>query len=257
MGLLIESVKATFSVLKRCPQILVFSIIYFTFSQLLSVQRLVTFPLTIFIYLLYIFIALLYTATFQLVVKNALSSRRVSLMECIFSGLKKLHKVLGLMILLGLIGVGFAIPIILIIVFTVFLLKSWIFLTLLLIAIAAMIASVYVFTRLAFSIPILMIENSGIIESIKRSWKASKNKFWSIFGAFSLLGLLFIPYMIAIFTFMIIAVIHQYGGLAYSPTGFSLVQFIVLLVLGVVPSALMAFLPATYYIKTKTRKEEG
>lgn len=251
MGLLIESVKATFSVLKKCPQALVFSIILFTFGQLLSIEGLGIFPWVIFIYLLYLFIALLYTATFQLVVKNALSSRRVSLMECIFSGFKKLHKVLGLGILFGLIGIVFTIPIGL----SYFSIGN--FLILLLIGIAAIIAAIYVFTRLAFSMPILMIENSGIIESMKRSWKASKDKFWSIVGAFSLMSLFFIPLMIAMFVFAIISAMHQFGGLTYLPTTFSLVQFIVLIVLGIVPSALMSFLPAAYYMKTKMKKEEG
>jgi len=275
MGLLIESVKATFSVLKKCPQVLVFSIIYFTFSQLLSVEGLLTFPLIIFICFLYIFIALLYTATFQLVVKSALSSRRVSLMECISSGLKKLHKVLGLGVLLGLIGIGFAtlmiIPMSLIIARSVSMLVAaplttpLVLLPLLVIGIiAVIIAGIYVFTRLTFSIPILMIENSGIIESMKRSWKASKGKFWSIVGAFSLMSLLFIPMMIAMSVFGIIYMMHQNPelimydtGLASSPPTFSLAQFILLIALGVVPLALMSFLPAAYYMKIKMRKEKG
>jgi membrane-anchored glycerophosphoryl diester phosphodiesterase (GDPDase) len=252
MGLLIESVKATFSVLKKCPQVLIFTIILYGFSQLLSFHGLGTFPLTIFNYLLYAFIALLYTASFQLIVKDALLSKHVSLTECLSRGLKKLHKVLGLMILFGLMGLVFAIPMILMIF-----LKSWILLPLSLIGIAAVVISIYVFIRLTFSMPIIMIENSGIIESMKKSWKASKNKFWSIIGAFSLLGLLFIPYMMAMFAFSIISLMQQIGGLSYLPTAFSSVQDIVLIALGIVPSTLISFLPAAYYLKTRKKKEEG
>src|SRR5207245_1787425 len=49
--------------------------------------------------------------------------------------------------------------------------------------------AIYFSVRLWFSIPVLMIERRGIIESAKRGWRLTKGKFWSIFATILLFSL--------------------------------------------------------------------
>ncbi len=241
MGLATESVKTTFSILKKYPKILILTLILALLGQLPQ-----TLPLLyqLLLVLLTFFFSLLFGAAVQLIVKDALLSKTVSLLESLSFGLKKIHKILGLTSLLMLIAGIILLPII----FTIFLLTIpygfWISSML---VIAATLVVVYISTRLAFATPILMIENLGIIESLKKSWGVSRNRFWSIVGAFTLLGLLLVPYLITAVVFSVFQTETVSAGLL-------LTQFLVLIVLSMIPSTLLSLLPATYYLKIKGKK---
>ncbi len=243
MGLAIESVKASFSILKRHPKILILGLILTAFSSIS-----VLYKASSFIYLsllpFIMFFSLLYGASIQLVVKDALSSKTVSLRKSLSLGFKKLHKVLGLVLLFILIFGLISIPMIV----AMFLPKTisyiWVFIIFLIVTSAGLM---YISIKLIFAMPILMIENSGIVESLKRSWTVSKNKFWSIVGASGLLYLLYIPYFMAVLIFVFISL--------FLPTSFLLIKFLVSVALSFVPSTLISFLPAAYYLKMKRERK--
>lgn len=248
MGLLIESVKATFSVLKKYPKILIISLVVMIPSFLQSYfQDSLSTTYKALLALLIMFISLIYSALATLIVRDALSSKRIYFRKLLSASLEKLYRLFGLMVLFLLIGLVMLIPIIVpaMYISTV----SW---TLVLLTLFSSILIIYVFTRLTFSIPIIMIKDSGIIESIKKSWQASNNKFWSIFGAFVLLSLLFITLLIPILISIPFFIVFDIRG--YVPLWFTITYLLVSLALSIVPSVLITFLPAAYYLKIKRRK---
>lgn len=249
MGLAAESVKATFSILKKHPKVLVLYLTLLVLSQLQNTPfiafQLLLFPLVIF----YI---LLYTATIPLVVKDATSSKPVSIMKSLSFGLKKLHKILGLILLISLPVLVFGSLFGFFAASLVLTGQPFLIWILAIFIPGIIITAIYICIRLAFSTSILMIENQGIINSIKKSWEVSRNKFWSIVGAFSLLSLLLIPYLIAVPVFVFISALTRLsGGVS---TSFLLIQFIISLLLLLVPATLLSLLPTAYYLKIRGRK---
>jgi hypothetical protein len=136
------------------------------------------------------------TGGYPLLLKQASRKKKISIIEALKGGLKKIHKIFSISIIsTSLLLVAFVVLFAFIIVpfsrseITPSI-NPWSTISALLIFFALVIAGTYLFIRLIFSIPVLMIEDSGIAESIKRSWNLTKSRFWMVFGIMAVIGLI-------------------------------------------------------------------
>lgn len=124
---------------------------------------------------------------YPLLLKQAGREKKISIIKAFKGGLKKIHKVFSVTMII-------VFPFLILGVISIFLITTLGGITgivsMILICLALIIAGSYISIRLILSIPVLMIEDSGIIESIKRSWKMTKSKFWVLFGIIIIVGLI-------------------------------------------------------------------
>ena len=107
----------------------------------------------------------------------------------------------------------------------------------------------YFTARLWLSLPILMIENLGCIESLKKSWQMTKGKFWSIFVTILLISLV-VGLMTGTINF-VVNIIFSLGGGEFATIGSSIGSLINYLIF----TPISAILAPLYYYNVKLEKE--
>jgi len=119
---------------------------------------------------------------------------RFNLLEAVKKAFKKVHKILAVMILSGIVFAPVFVSI-LVGIFLTGMLGSiseivYSMVIFIIVLIVGLIVGIYVTSRLSISIPILMIEERGCIESLKKSWAQTKDKILRILGASFVVGLI-------------------------------------------------------------------
>jgi len=178
-------------------------------SPLISILSIVTwfifipFTTVIFTIVLIAIVALIQSGGYPLLVREVAKKNSIDLINVLKQSSRKVHKIFALALIQVL---PILIPMILIAVTAYFYFTS-IFsimagiagaqplylINFLIIPIAVIITiplSVYVTTRLCLSLPILLVEDKGCIESLKISWNITKGKILSLTGTFLILGIL-------------------------------------------------------------------
>ncbi len=117
-------------------------------------------------------------------------ARPMSLKAALGKGVDRFLSVLGAQVLVALILVGLVIlPVALILAafFTGNIAVAFLAIPIMIIVLGLVI---YLSIVLSLAIPAVVMENSRAAESLGRSWRLAKGRFWSIFGAYIILGLL-------------------------------------------------------------------
>lgn len=84
------------------------------------------------------------------------------------------------------------------------------FLLFFLVMIPIYLIAFYFTIRLWLSTPVLMIEEKGVVDSLKRSWAMTSGKFWSSFGTLLVIGII-----ISILALISIAILSVFGILLF------------------------------------------
>jgi membrane-anchored glycerophosphoryl diester phosphodiesterase (GDPDase) len=131
--------------------------------------------------------------------------------------------------------------------------------------VAALVAMAYVAVRLALSTPALVLEQLGVMRSLRRSWALTRGRFWRT------LGVLFVASLIVGFVQQVLAfgfqIVGAALGVAFTATvdgqggevGFIIVVFAVTVVGSLLASLLaqpfLAAVGALLYTDARIRKE--
>lgn len=175
-------------------------------------------------------------------------------------------RVIGLMIIITLVMLGIEMVVILLVVLASFVLSTLlaILFTNLIIGIAV-IFFIYLSVKWSLSIFILVREDTGIIESLKRSSLIVKNKWWLTFGCLLLFYLIYSAVdIIFYFISIILGYIVVFGilfSLALGTAGFIIFGFIFSIIFTIVISAYIALssmiiiiLMKNLYLELRTKR---
>jgi len=113
------------------------------------------------------------------------------------------------------------------------------FLPFILVIIAVFLIAFYFTTRLWLSLPVLMIEDLGVIGSLKKSWGMTKRKFWSISGTMLVMVI-------------IVGIINFIVSLAFNILNLSVISYIIDYLIF---TPILAILSTIYYYHVKTERE--
>jgi MFS family permease len=252
MGLAVESVKDVFNFVFKYPKAFLATFILMLVSMVLGF--IVAFSIviggwigTVFLVIVIIacgFPVLIVAGVYPVMVYQALRYKKVSIRYAFHIVLRKLPQLFILVLIIG--GVALLLAMLILVPSSIIL---WSLLSnafsgpllaaaLILMAVC-FVAMIYVLTRLFFAIPVLMIENKGVIDSIKASWSQTSGYVLSISGAIVLLSLIFIPLNISGIVFELI------GGFIY--VGWVVISNTII-------STLSGVLPTIYYLNRKMER---
>jgi hypothetical protein len=198
MGLALDSFEDVFSFLKNYPKVVlpafILSILYSLFSSVLasSVTTLATsidfvsISIVVALSVIMFFVSLIFSGAYQIMVYQAVKKGKVNIKEAIQKSLRIFFKIFLTVLLTSLIV---AVPGILTFVPTLLLLKNFLHILIVFVVVILGII-VYVSLRLSLTFPILIIENKSPTESIKLSWRMTKDNLVSILALTFLLSLI-------------------------------------------------------------------
>ncbi|WP_418605755.1 glycerophosphoryl diester phosphodiesterase membrane domain-containing protein [Georgenia sp. SUBG003] len=124
----------------------------------------------------------------------------------------------------------------------------------LLVILAAVVGAAFFAVRLTLSAPALMLERTGVLESLRRSWSLTRGHFWRIFGSLALAVVI-----VSVISYALMIPLSL--GMAFTGTDMTamVVTMIVSTVISVLVSALttpfLAAVLALVYIDVRMRKE--
>ena len=210
MSLVFDSVRDSFSFFRRNLSLILYQLIFlltyaaivivflfaflgYRFSSLSSLTSVGFFSSTLSISIILGIFAIVQSAGYPILVKQS-KAGKVDIIDAFKTSFKSVHRVIITSIIQVLPSLLIFIPYFLLLLFLsrpsnppsgnfIFLVA----LTLFLLTMSPV--AIYFSVRLWFSIPVLMIERRGIIESAKRGWRLTKGKFWSIFATILLFSL--------------------------------------------------------------------
>ena len=193
MGLGIKSFEDTLDFVKKHPKVLLLTLFpALTYLPIALFQE--TAPILLLMVLvslpLFIFFSILVAGAFPVIIQFELKSKKWNLKKAISISLRKFGKILIANIFLILVfGILFLIPIVILMFGASFYFTPLVILSIILF-LALLIFTIFVSFRLSVVIPILVVEEKGVIESIKKSWKITKGHVLSIFVGLFLLSLI-------------------------------------------------------------------
>ncbi|MEM5772770.1 MAG: glycerophosphoryl diester phosphodiesterase membrane domain-containing protein [Candidatus Aenigmatarchaeota archaeon] len=201
MGLGLKSFEETFSFVKKNPKIFLLALLpaipalpmSFMISNLNPiwiVANLFYLIGAIIVYLIVGFIlSIVAMGAFPIVVYQSRMKKEIKLGEALKSSLKKFGKILLTLIILAGISIAIISIPLLVFILSIFFSSTILLVLSLILLIPFVVILVFFSLRLSIAIPILILENKSLMESIKKSWNMTKGQIWSILGGSLLLAL--------------------------------------------------------------------
>lgn len=254
MGLATDSIKDTFTFIFRYPKSILIALLFaiiISLGSLIVEQGVIV---TIIYYIIIVFISLILTSAYQLIVYRAVRENKVNLTDTILTSLKKLPKIF----IAALISLVILLPItpLLVFIFTpfgsqIYTMFSQTFSDLIAFGIAMIVLiicggiALYLGLKIFLTFPILMIENKEPIDSIKASWNKTKNYELSILGANILLGLII----------KLITLPADLLGFLFAFFGLSYIALILNVITTTISSTLFGVFLPVYYLNRQQEKK--
>ncbi|KAE8762191.1 glycerophosphoryl diester phosphodiesterase membrane domain-containing protein [Georgenia thermotolerans] len=196
-------------------------------------------------------------------VSQSVLGRVISIHDLWAQAKGQVWRLIGLTVLLGLIGLAVAVVVTVVAVLLIGGVVAAggsgggtavaVLLTLLLVF-GAVIFGVFLAVRLGLAAPVLMLERSGVGDSLKRSWALTRQQFWRIFG---ILALAYI--IVGVLNSVLLVPLSVIGALVGPSGALSGTMLVVSSVVSVLISALttpfLSAVLALVYIDVRMRKE--
>jgi membrane-anchored glycerophosphoryl diester phosphodiesterase (GDPDase) len=114
----------------------------------------------------------------------------------------------------------------------------------------AIAALLFVVVATVLATPVLVLERSGVLASVRRSWQLTRTSFWRIAGIYLLTSIL-----VAIVAGIVSAPIGMLGQVIGGVTGMTIAQLVGTVVAAAITTPFVAGVIALLYIDIRIRRE--